>query len=137
MNSQNKKQYLTITSGALLLVVMTFINSACQQSDCVACDTVPCHPDAKTAKRVVDQRGLVAFDIVLNRWVVIVSIEGTYDSQDVGIVCDNLPEAYQQEGEWVIFSGTYKRYSGEDRPPFPGQVYYYLFVSSIAILEDE
>lgn len=88
-------------------------------------------------KKVVDERGIVSFDNVVDKWIIAVSIEGTYDSQDVGIVCDDLPDEFQEVGRWVIFSGEYKKYAGEQKPPFPGQVYYYLFISNIKTPQDE
>ncbi len=88
-------------------------------------------------KEVVDEAGIVTFDSTINQWVILVSIDGTYDSRDAGIVCNDLSDEFKEVGKWVIFSGEYKKYAGELRPAFPGQVYYYLFISNINTPQDE
>ena len=122
---------------ALPFIPIAFASVGCSQSDCDECNDVPCNSSAKTVKEVVDERGIVSFDTFSDNWLIVVSIDGTYDSQDVGIVCNDLSEEFKEEGKWVIFSGEYKKYAGERRPPFPGQVYYYLFISNINTPQDE
>lgn len=131
MSRPRKSLYLTTTTKALLCVVLALISPACKQSDCAEYDSVPCHPEAETVKTVSNQTGIVAFDSVLNQWLITAAINGTYDSQDIGIVCNDLPEAYQRIGERVVFSGAYQSYSGDIRPSVGGQVYYYLFIGAI------
>ena len=142
MNTLKRKRYYQSWSRVLMLTALPFVPIAfasvgCSQSDCDECNDVPCNSRAKTVKAVADEAGIVTFDSTINQWVILVSIDGTYDSRDAGIVCNDLSDEFKEVGKWVIFSGEYKKYAGELRPAFPGQVYYYLFISNINTPQDE
>ncbi len=113
---------------ALLILVICL---SCKETECEDCKGV-CNPKAKTVKEVSNQIGSVSYSEQESKWLIIVSQDGTYDSQDLGIVCDSLPGDFQQIGMSVLFSGEYKAYDGNPSGPLPGQIYYYLFLSHIA-----
>ena len=87
--------------------------------------------DGPIAKTVADATGIVSFDSTFNAWLILVSIEGTYDAQDVGILCEELPEEVREVGKRVRFEGAYQTYTGNRRPPIAGQTYYHLAVADI------
>ncbi len=89
-----------------------------------------CAGAGATVRTVTDAAGMVTFDQALQRYKIMASQAGTIDVVDVGVVCGTLPEAIQQEGVKVVFSGTYKAYPNPPAAP-AGYTTYYLEVSSI------
>lgn len=88
-------------------------------------------PDAgKFAKKVESVIGRMKFDSTRQQYAIQRAIPGTYDSVDVGYVC-NLPEGFRQTGLKVEFSGSY--YENDEVPrSFGGLENYYLTVTNIA-----
>jgi hypothetical protein len=88
-------------------------------------------PDAgKFVKKVESVTGLVQFDSTRQQYLIQRAIPGTYDSVDVGYLC-NLPEEFRQPGLKVEFSGSY--YENDEVPAsFAGLENYYLTVSKLA-----
>ncbi len=93
------------------------------------CELSPCNPQRETVKEVADQTGIMSYDQAVEKWTIIVSIQGTYDSQDIGIICNELPENLKSEGLSVVFDGVYKAKCGDNRAAIPGSVYYYLHLT--------
>lgn len=123
-----------------ILLFMVFVLApffSCSESECTDCNNFPCNLKAKTVKEASNQIGFVAYSEHESKWLIIVSQTGTYDSQDLGIVCNDLPENFQQIGMKVLFSGEYKEYDKDPNGPLPGQTYYYLFISNISKPNDE
>lgn len=79
----------------------------------------------KIIKRVKNQKGLVYYHSEEERYVISVSIPGTYDSQDVGFLCA-APDVLKKDGLIVYFSGNYYSYKEDRKPPLSGQKYYSL-----------
>jgi len=89
----------------------------------------------KIIKSVSDSKGIIWYDAQAKKYSVFTGIEGTYDSQDIGIAC-NLPESYKTEGLKILFSGNY--YSCKEFSPLiPGQTYYFLEITKIKRLSEE
>jgi hypothetical protein len=84
-----------------------------------------CAPNAPSVKQANDLDGIVYFNNTEQRYAIVHWIPGTIDSQDVGFVC-TLPENLQQDGQRVVFSGTYRAYTGNAPSGPVGQTYYYL-----------
>ena len=118
---------LTITGTLCIFLAM----AACKGEETrLPADIDPCSPLAETVRRVADATGFILFNQAEQRYAIYVGVEGTYDSQLVGILC-STPEAYRKDGLQVTFSGEYKPFDKEPEQKFPGQTYYYLSLSSI------
>lgn len=89
-----------------------------------------CPNAGKFVKKVKSVTGRVYLDSTRQQYLIRRGIPGTYDSVDVGYVC-NLPEAFQESGLKIEFSGSY--YGNDEVPAsFAGLEYYYLTVTKIA-----
>ena len=122
-----KIKYLHIIAAGLLLM-----GGSCQKDNIMElgdCDL------AGFVKSVADTEGTVWYDTQAKAYSIFVGIKGTYDSQDIGIVC-NPPENFNTEGLKVIFNGNY--YKCEDFVPLiPGQKYYHLELTKIKSVAKE
>lgn len=99
-------------------------------------DLIPiCKPD-KEVKAVEDVTAMVIFNPWAEKFVIRKGIDGTYDSVDVGLLCE-LPEEYQEHGLRIIFSGVYYDIEEDLRKQMgwriPGETYYILKLKSIAL----
>jgi hypothetical protein len=86
----------------------------------------------KIIKSEKDRTGTIYFIPGENKYAVICSIPGTYDSQDIGFLC-SPPESLRKDGLSVAFDGQYYAYEKDRVPPFGGATYYYLNVSKITL----
>jgi len=112
----------------LILISIVFIGSACKKDRQKA--TINSCNLANSLKTVTGTKGVVRYNTAIEDYVVYSSIEGTYDSQDVGVSC-NLPESYKKEGVEIIFNGKYYQYPRQVEGKIPGQTYYILELSTI------
>lgn len=87
-------------------------------------------PDAgKLVKKVKSVIGRMKFDSTRQQYAIQRAIPGTYDSVDMGYLC-NLPEEFRQPDLQVEFSGSY--YENDEVPAsFAGLENYYLTVTKI------
>ena len=103
---------------------------ACTTKSVDTAGSEPCPNTGKFVKKVKSITGQVNLDSTRQQYFIQRAIPGTYDSVDVGYVC-NLPEAFWQAGLQVEFSGSY--YENDDVPAsFGGFENYYLTVTKIA-----
>jgi len=86
-------------------------------------------------KSVAETKGTIWFDTQAQAYSVFTGIEDTYDSQDIGIVC-NLPDNFKTEDLKILFSGNYYKCE-EFTPLIPGQKYYYLELTKIKSITEE
>lgn len=90
----------------------------------------PCQNAGKFVKKVESVIGRMNFDSTRQQYAIQRAIPGTYDSVDMGYLC-NLPEEFRQPGLKVEFSGSY--YENDEVPAsFAGLENYYLTVTKIA-----
>lgn len=80
---------------------------------------------AKAIKSVKGQNGLVYYHPQEELYAIYVSMPGTYDSQDVGFLCE-VPDDLRKDGLTVNFSGSYYPYKEDRKPPTGGTEYYFL-----------
>jgi len=80
-------------------------------------------------KSVTEAKGFVWYDEQVKSYAIFAGIPGTFDGQDIGIVCD-LPEQFEVEATAVTFSGNYYQNS-EFVSQMPGQTYYYLELTNV------
>ncbi len=85
--------------------------------------------DGEIIKSVKAQTGTIYYHPVENQYALYVSIPGTFDSQDVGFICDKL-DTLKKDGLKVNFSGNYFSYKKDRVPPIGGQKYYFLDITS-------
>lgn len=86
----------------------------------------------KTSKNV---EGTIWFNQSLNVYAIYIGISGTYDSQDVGIVC-NLPDKYKVDGQKILFSGNYAKYDKDVAQKIPGQTFYIIELTKISTIDN-
>ena len=115
-----------------LIVFCSLLCYQCKQKAVTVladCQTDYCQTQSRVIKSVTNETGRVFYNQFEQRYMIIVST-GTYDSQDVGLLCD-LPAEFRHDGLRIIFSGSYRAMC--NRPPvfFAGQTYYYLQISTI------
>lgn len=124
-------------SFRLFTVTLIFLASvSCQETECAGrgdCNTC----SSRTVKEVSNRPGRVSYHEEESKWMIVHSVEGTFDSQDLGILCDSLPKEFQQIGTKVLFSGEFKSYDKDARPPIPGQTFYYLYISQLKMRNHE
>lgn len=90
----------------------------------------------KVIKTVTNQTGRVFYDSTEKRYVVFVSIPGTYDSVDAGYICDTLTGFKELKGlEMINFDGKYYTYSGNLPPQIAGTEYYFLKITRSEIIQ--
>ena len=118
---------------ALAILALTMGLSGCNKAN-VGPDADRCF-SGKAIKSVKNQKGLVGYDPLEEKYVINASIPGTYDSQDTGFVC-NMPESLRKEGLVVTFSGKYYSYKEDRKPMLGGQEYYFLDVTKFRIIEE-
>lgn len=87
----------------------------------------------KSLKKVKSQKGTIYYDAYEKRFAVYVTIPGTFDSQDVGFLCDNL-DILKKDNLLITFTGEYHSYLEGRKPPVGGQNYYFLDIQKFKIL---
>ena len=103
---------------------------ACTTKSVDTAGSEPCPNAGKFVKKVELVTGQVNLDSTRHQYAIQRAIPGTYDSVDVGYVC-NLPEEFRQAGLQVEFSGSY--YENDEVPAsFGGLENYYLTITKIA-----
>ena len=120
----------TITKMVLIVISIIMMGSGCEK-DQSNIDIKSCNL-SNMVKPASNLRGTVWFKSSINSYAIYVGVEGSYDSQDVGIVC-NLPEKYQVDGLKIMFSGKYFKYEKDIFQQLPGQTYYILELSKIEL----
>ncbi len=116
----------------LIFVAFILMGNTCSKED-VVYDLSKCNLE-NVVKSVSDVSGTIWFDSQSQAYAIYRGIEGTYDAQEIGVVC-NLPDNYKKEGEKIVFSGKY--YENKDfSPQIPGQEYYYLELTKIDIIRN-
>lgn len=86
-------------------------------------------------KTATQASGTIWFDSQAQAYAIFSGIDGTYDSQDIGVVC-NLPDNYKKEGTKVVFNGKYFE-NKSLTPQIPGQEYYNLELTKISLTRDK
>ncbi|HYK76771.1 MAG TPA: hypothetical protein VEV16_07330 [Daejeonella sp.] len=115
---------------SVIVILIMAIGSSCEK-DIVATEIKPCNL-SNSIKSASNLHGVVGLNSSVNSYAIHVSIQGTYDSQDVGFVC-NLPEKYRVDGLKIVFSGKYFKYENKDLQQIPGQSYYILELDEIQV----
>ena len=90
-----------------------------------------CGDTTSVVKKAVKLTGVVYYNTYDKVYQIIYHIPGTYDSQDIGFVC-NLPADLQKSGSQITFDGDYLKL---DRPVITpqtgGQNFYYLKLTRV------
>ncbi len=112
----------------LKLILVCFSMLAMSMSQCgdngVGLSNESCF-SGKPTKTVKDQKGIIYYDSEAKLYAVSAHIPGTYDSVDVGFICDNL-DSLKKEGLKITFDGNYLPYKAARKPSVAGIEYYYL-----------
>ncbi|MDT0677307.1 hypothetical protein [Autumnicola musiva] len=115
----------------LLLSISLFVTNCETNTSSPTEQESTCSDGMKEVKRVSEIEGFVAFNTDMNKYMIYSGIDGDYDSQDVGILCNNIPDEFIQDEIEIIFSGTYYTYPNEIEKRIPGQNYFLLEINSI------
>lgn len=86
-------------------------------------------------KSIYESMGSVKYSDRAKAYCIFTSIEGTYDSVNVGVVC-NLPESYKKDGIKVLYSGNYFKYD-VNFTLIPGETFYSLELEKIKLLSSQ
>lgn len=130
-----KKRNLMIFFLGLLFCI------SCQDNEMTLVDDVlDCGSSPKILKKVKNQEGRLLYSEAEKRYIIVVTIPNTIDSQDVGVIC-NPPHGIDisnldGNGITVIFDGKYKEYDTMPVQMFVGQIYYYLSINKIKVQQD-
>lgn len=115
----------------LVIFGMFLMNSKCGTED--ADDLIRCDLN-NVVKSVSEATGTIWFDSQAQAYAIFSGIDGTFDAQDIGVVC-NLPDEYKKEGLTLVFSGKYFENKALT-PQIPGQEYYNLELTKIVLIRD-
>ena len=85
-------------------------------------------------KFINESMGSIQYSDRAKAYCIFTSIEGTYDSVNVGVIC-NLPESYKKDGIKVLYSGNYFKYD-VNFTLFPGETFYHQELSKIRLVEN-
>ena len=111
-----------------LLAMLLCTAETCEKTEVSkAAEALPsesCGTDKKTVKTVSNIEGKIEFESVLQQYSIRRTIPGTYDSQDIGLLCGTIPQNLQQVGTKVLFSGAYKEYDKPSPATIGGVTYY-------------
>ena len=118
------KTYFCFTISCLFLMLFS-----CNKGDDVTTQQSGNCNSGKIVKSVAGTEGVIYYNTSEKAFTVISTIPNTYDSQDIGILCE-LSENLKIDGQKVVFSGDYRKY--DKVAPIGGQTYYYLEVSKIS-----
>lgn len=89
----------------------------------------------KPSKSVKDRKGVVYYDSEEKLWAVHAAHPGTYDSVDVGYICDKL-DSLKKEGLVITFDGDFFPFKYDKKAVFVGTDYYYLDITKFKINRD-
>lgn len=123
--------------SVLLFFISLLFCVSCQDAEMDSGEgEIDCGSSAKVVKKVRNQEGVLHYNEFLKRHTISVDKPNTYDSQDVGLVCNhqiNLDFPGIEEGLSVVFNGKFRE--SEMASPFPGTTYYELEIQKIEIRE--
>ena len=114
------KFYLLCSMAALVIAMPGCIKKS-SASDSEICDI-----NRTTILVATDLVGQVGYNKEMAKWVINVSIPGTYDGVRTCIVCGDIPGDLKIQGLSVVFSGDLKDSNGYPRPQLGGQEIYYV-----------
>lgn len=81
-------------------------------------------------KNVKGRNGTIYYNSFEKKYALQTSEQGTYDSQDIGFLC-NPPDSLKIDGLAVNFDGDYYAYEKDRVAPIGGATYYYLHISKL------
>lgn len=114
-----------------LIVLANLVTVSCEQE---LPEQSGCSENRPTLHVVENASGRLVFDERLSGFVIRYDIEGTIDSQWIGLLCDDqTSELPELEHSRVTFSGEFKDDAGalEPEPRLGGRDYFYLTISAI------
>ena len=91
------------------------------QSECIS---------GNILKSVKQRSGTIYYNSLENRYALYASEQGTYDSQDIGFLC-NPPDSLKKDSLAVSFDGNYYAYEKDRVAPIGGATYYYLLITKL------
>ena len=118
---------------ALIITSIVIMGSGCKDDELIS-EINSCKL-TNIIKTTTDLEGTIWFNSSLNSYAIYVGISGTYDTQDVGIVC-NLPEKYKVDGQKIVFSGNYAKYDQVIPLKIPGQIFYVIELTKISTIDN-
>ena len=108
----------------ILFAVTTMSFSGCEDKTSAEPQTENCL-NGKVLKSVQNKTGTIYFNTTEKRYAVHVSEQGTFDTQDIGFLC-NPADSLKVEGLKIIFDGDYYAYEKGRVAPVGGAMYFFL-----------
>lgn len=96
----------------------------------LATEKIECGVPNSSVKKVSGQAGKVYYNTYEKAYTIVVTIPGTFDSQDIGVLC-NIPQELKTDGLSVKFDGEYRKYDKQPSVVIGGQKFYYLLLSKV------
>ena len=93
---------------------------------------IACSDEQPSPNVLLNQEGSIYYHDELESLIIVVSIPGSYDSQDIYIPNTDLNGF--QEGQSVIFSGNISSYNSQALKVFVGQQFYHISLSEIKLI---
>lgn len=119
-----KKQ---IAVGWVAVLMLTFSRCKDKTSDPILNDECA---RGNILINVKERSGTIYYNSLEKKYAVHTSEQGTYDSQDIGFLC-NPPDSIKIDGLAVNFDGDYYAYEKDRVAPIGGATYYYLHITKL------
>lgn len=113
----------------LMLIGTLGVSSSCGKEDIKSMELSDCSLE-NFVKSTSDTKGYIWYNSEFQDYALYIGIEGNYDSQDVGVVC-NLPDKYKNDGQMLLFSGNFYEYTESVAKKLPGQEFFFIELSRI------
>jgi hypothetical protein len=117
----------------LLLISIISIWGCYKKPDIVLPNGEKCF-QGEALKKVKDQRGMIVYSEQDSTYAIQAGIPGSYDSVDIGYLCEES-DILKQPGTFIKFSGRYYKYTKEQPLTFVGFTYYYLDITDYQVVE--
>lgn len=118
------------------LAALILCASGCnKEKDTLKPSAENCH-SGKIVKSVRNQKGIVQSNAAGDQYSISVHIPGTYDSVDVGFICE-ASAIPKQAGLKIYVSGNYYAYTGDEKTGYPAGVELYLLDVTSFKVRDE
>ena len=117
---------------SLLIFLTLFVSCKDDKESAVLFGSQECRSDGKIVKSVNNQKGIIFYHAGEGKYGISYGITGTYDSVDVGFLCE-IPDSLQKTGLQVVFSGNFFPFDKKLPANLAGLTYYYLDVTDLKL----
>lgn len=113
----------------IIWIAILTMSFSCNEKTSIPIQNEECL-SGKILKSAKDRTGKVYYNSLEKKYAIHASERGTYDSQDIGFLC-NPPDSLKKDGLSVTFDGDYYAYEKDRVAPVGGATYYYLQIMKL------